>query len=318
MRRFIKTGSQQQFSPVLITILGTTLPETVKLWFINHRIQNFIDKPRQCTTCFSFLHSTRFCQKTAICINCGDSHSGQCSNNSRCINCKGDHPANSLNCPEYIKEKKILELKCEQHLTLGKARRRFRENKRTSYSAVIQTNTVNLDMQDYLEKKLENMLTSFQAILEKQATLIMEAFQKTMESVLSHLSKIFEMGKSSHSPLREKKSCWFITHPQLQADMFADYFASKNAYHEPLPLDFLYDKNNLLNKPFHILELHSAIKNSKNTTPGADHVTAIVFKNLDQGQRDVILRYFQKLFDNAIVPDSWKHAQSSSPDSETL
>ncbi|GFX42541.1 RNA-directed DNA polymerase from mobile element jockey [Trichonephila clavipes] len=55
----------------------------------------------------------------------------------------------------------------------------------------------------------------------------------------------------------------FITHPQLQADLFADYFASKNAYHEPLPLDFLYDKNNLLNKPFHILELHSAIKNSK-------------------------------------------------------
>ncbi|GFX37101.1 hypothetical protein TNCV_1712941 [Trichonephila clavipes] len=69
-----------------------------------------------------------------------------------------------------------------------------------------QTNTVNLDMQDYLEKKLENMLTSFQAILEKQTTLIMEAFQKTMESVLSHLSKIFEMGKSSHSPLRKKKA----------------------------------------------------------------------------------------------------------------
>ncbi|GFW68787.1 uncharacterized protein TNCV_3640011 [Trichonephila clavipes] len=130
---------------------------------------------------------------------------GQCSNNSRCINCKGDHPDNSLNCPEYIKEK-ILELKCEQHLTLGEARRRFRDNKRTSYSAVIQANTVNLDMQDYLEKNLENMLTSFQAILEKQTTLIMEAFQKTMESVLSHLSKISEMGKSSHSPLRKKKA----------------------------------------------------------------------------------------------------------------
>ncbi|GFT48830.1 probable RNA-directed DNA polymerase from transposon X-element [Trichonephila clavipes] len=85
----------------------------------------------------------------------------------------------------------------------------------------------------------------------------------------------------------------FITHPQLQADLFADFFASKNAYHEPLPLDFLYDENNLLNKPFHILEFHSAIKNSKNTTPGADHVAAIFFKNLDQGQRDVILSYFQ-------------------------
>ncbi|GFW51841.1 uncharacterized protein TNCV_1187731 [Trichonephila clavipes] len=131
------------------------------------------------------------------------------------------------------------------------------------------------------------------------------------------------MGKSSHSPVRKKKAVGnkssihktrassesdasnnilvtdtdqklnvlqlnnrFITHPQLQADIFADYFASKNAYHEPLPLDFLYDKNNLLNKPFHILELHSAIKNSKNTTPGADHVTAIFCKNLDEGQRD--------------------------------
>ncbi|GFX15823.1 putative RNA-directed DNA polymerase from transposon X-element [Trichonephila clavipes] len=205
-------------------------------------------------------------------------------------------------------------------------------------------------MQDYLEKKLENMLTSFQAILEKQTTLIMEAFQKTMESVLTQLSKIFEMGNRVTPHCGKKKLLvlnpqsvkyallvkathpitWtgdnygitdtdqklnilqlnnrFITHPQLQADLFADYFASKNAYHEPLPLDFLYDKNNLLNKPFHILELHSAIKNSKNTTPGADHVTAIFFKNLDQGQRDVILRYFQKLFDNAIVPDSWKHA----------
>ncbi|GFS67876.1 hypothetical protein TNCV_2295291 [Trichonephila clavipes] len=129
-----------------------------------------------------------------------------CSSNSRCKNCKGDHPANSSNCPEYIKEKRILELKCEQHLTLREARRRFCDNKRASYSAVIQTNTVNLDMQDYLEKKLENMLTSFQAILEKQTTLIMEAFQKTMESVLSHLSKVFEMGKSSHSPLWKKKA----------------------------------------------------------------------------------------------------------------
>ncbi|GFU34984.1 RNA-directed DNA polymerase from mobile element jockey [Trichonephila clavipes] len=99
----------------------------------------------------------------------------------------------------------------------------------------------------------------------------------------------------------------FITHPQLQADMFADYFASKNAYPEPLSLDFLYDKNNLLNKPFHILELHSAIKIQKYPS-WADYVTAIFFKNLDQGQRDVILRYFQKLFDNAIVPDSWMHA----------
>ncbi|GFT61020.1 putative RNA-directed DNA polymerase from transposon BS [Trichonephila clavipes] len=128
------------------------------------------------------------------------------------------------------------------------------------------------------------------------------SFESDHSPIITELSLL-----SSNKRIFKKLNNRFITHPQLQADMFADYFASKNAYHEPLPLDFLYDKNNL-NKPFHILELHSAIKNSKNTTPRADYVTAIFFKNLDQGQRDVILRYFQKLFDNAIVPESWKHA----------
>ncbi|GFS91320.1 putative RNA-directed DNA polymerase from transposon BS [Trichonephila clavipes] len=129
------------------------------------------------------------------------------------------------------------------------------------------------------------------------------SFESDHSPIITELSLL-----NSNKRIFKKLNNRFINHPQLKADMFADNFASKNAYHEPLPLDLLYDKNNLLNKPFHILELHSAIKNLKNTTPGADHVTAIFFKNLDQGQRDVILRYFQKLFDNAIVPDSWKHA----------
>ncbi|GFV08216.1 uncharacterized protein TNCV_326511 [Trichonephila clavipes] len=155
MRRFIKTGSQQQFSPVLITILGTTLPETV--WFINHRIQNFIDKPRQCTThVLVFFILLDFAKKlqyvSTVVFHILDN---ALITQDAYISYKGDHPANSLNFPEYIKEKKILELKCEQHLTLGEARRRFRDNKRTSYSAAIQTNTVNLDMQDYLEKNLK-------------------------------------------------------------------------------------------------------------------------------------------------------------------
>ncbi|GFW02982.1 hypothetical protein TNCV_156021 [Trichonephila clavipes] len=147
----------------------------------------------------------RVCQKTAICINCGVSHSDQCSSNSRCINCKGDHPANSSNCPKYIKEKKVLELKCEQHLILGEAQRKFHDSKRASYSEVIQTNTVNLDMQDYLEKKLENMLTSFQAILEKQTALIMELFKKQWSLYFLTLARFLKWGNRV-SPMRKKKA----------------------------------------------------------------------------------------------------------------
>ncbi|GFS86615.1 uncharacterized protein TNCV_3160671 [Trichonephila clavipes] len=90
IRRFIKLGTNPEISPVLITILGTVLPDNVKLWFINHKIQLFIDKPRQCTKCFSFSHPSRFGQSLAICCNCG-SHSGECTVNANCINCKGNH-----------------------------------------------------------------------------------------------------------------------------------------------------------------------------------------------------------------------------------
>ncbi|GFW80510.1 hypothetical protein TNCV_2416121 [Trichonephila clavipes] len=66
-----------------------------------------LDNLRQCSTCYSFTHSSRFCSSDVRCINCGGSHSGQCTNSSNCTNYKGVHPANSPNCPTFIKEKKF-------------------------------------------------------------------------------------------------------------------------------------------------------------------------------------------------------------------
>ncbi|GFU68891.1 RNA-directed DNA polymerase from mobile element jockey [Trichonephila clavipes] len=98
----------------------------------------------------------------------------------------------------------------------------------------------------------------------------------------------------------------YITQRQIQANIFADFFASKNAYHEPIHLDFFHKEDSNLNKTFHIFEIHRAIKLSKNSTPGADHITASFLKHLDRNGCEI--RYFQDLFDNAIVPNSWKHA----------
>lgn len=100
----------------------------------------------------------------------------------------------------------------------------------------------------------------------------------------------------------------FISHPKIQANLFADFFASINSSHEPLPLDFLTSDNSILNKPFHIAELNWAIKTAKNTTPGADHIPAKFLKRLTQNERITVLNFFQNLFDKSIVPQSWKHA----------
>ncbi|GFW14303.1 uncharacterized protein TNCV_1365581 [Trichonephila clavipes] len=175
IRRFIKKNSRQEASPVLIAILGINTPECVKLWFFNHRTQLFIDKPRQCNNCYSFTHSSRFCPSDVRCINCGGSHSGQCTNPSNCANCERDRPANSPNCPfSYIKEKKILEFKCTKHLTLGEARQKFKETYSANYAIAVKTAAPGPNVQEF-EKKLENIVENFQAALEKQTTAIMNS-----------------------------------------------------------------------------------------------------------------------------------------------
>ncbi|GFX76055.1 uncharacterized protein TNCV_3718261 [Trichonephila clavipes] len=184
IRRFIKSGTNPEISHVLITILGTVLPDNVKLWFINHKIQLFIDKPRQCTKCFSFSHPPRFCQSPAICCNCG-SHSGECTVNANCINCKGNHPANFSLCSSFLAGKQIMELKCRQHVTLSEARRRFRASNSENLSTVLKSKSQENNIQELIDKKFEKMMTAFQTVVEKQTAFLMEILQKSMETMLS-------------------------------------------------------------------------------------------------------------------------------------
>ncbi|GFT39114.1 RNA-directed DNA polymerase from mobile element jockey [Trichonephila clavipes] len=95
---------------------------------------------------------------------------------------------------------------------------------------------------------------------------------------------------------------------QIQAELFAENFASNNINHEPLPLDYFAQDNSLINNHFHISELNRAIKYAKNTTPGADQLPAKFLKLLNHSERSIILKFFQQIFDNSIVPKAWKHA----------
>ncbi|GBM31120.1 hypothetical protein AVEN_255068-1 [Araneus ventricosus] len=115
LRRFVKLNSNKVISPVLITILGTTVPETIKLWFIRQRIQPFVDRPRQCNKCFVYRHGTRTCDKNNICSSCRGDYIGPCQQSPKCVNCSGSHNAKSRSCPVCIQEQKILELKCHNH-----------------------------------------------------------------------------------------------------------------------------------------------------------------------------------------------------------
>ena len=46
MCRFFRLNSPKEVSPILVTIVGNSLPNEIKLWFSLHKIHLFIDCPR--------------------------------------------------------------------------------------------------------------------------------------------------------------------------------------------------------------------------------------------------------------------------------
>ncbi|GFX47895.1 hypothetical protein TNCV_4792751 [Trichonephila clavipes] len=117
---------------------------------------------------------------------------------------KGDHPANSPNCPYFIKEKTILEFKYTKHLTLGEARRKFKEAHSANYAIAVKTAAPGPNIQEF-EKKLENIVENFQAALEKQTTAIMNSMQIMIESMFKHLIEIIEISKQPSSRIKKKR-----------------------------------------------------------------------------------------------------------------
>ncbi|GBN88794.1 hypothetical protein AVEN_241100-1 [Araneus ventricosus] len=156
MRRFLKQNSTKEVSPVLIIILGTTTPEAIKIWFVHQRLQQFIDRPRQCNKCFSFTHPSRICDKANACYLCGAVHIGPCQQPEKCVNCNGSHNAKSRSCPFYINEQKILELKCRNHITTGEARRIFQQNT-AKYSETVKSMPAVTNLEDTINAKFSRL-----------------------------------------------------------------------------------------------------------------------------------------------------------------
>ncbi|GBL79142.1 hypothetical protein AVEN_258042-1 [Araneus ventricosus] len=216
MRRFLKQNSVKDMSPVLITVLGTTIPDEIKIWFINQKIQHFIDRPRQCTKCYSLAHASRICDRTNVCFLCCEEHVGPCQGPEKCINCKGPHNAKSTSCPAYIKEGKILEFKCRNHITTSEARRVY-HLQNMKYSEVVKSppasaelqNTVTLKFEALLQsvnEKFESLIQSVNEKFEKQTAIFAEMLHKTIESIMQNMYKIIVQSlETTTSPTRKKK-----------------------------------------------------------------------------------------------------------------
>ena len=95
------------------------------------KIDVYIPNPLRCYNCQVFGHHENKCGRHPVCCNCGEPEhcgpSGVCDKPAKCVNCSGDYPANSKQCPQLEKEKKILKIKYENNLSFPDARKQYKQ-----------------------------------------------------------------------------------------------------------------------------------------------------------------------------------------------
>ncbi|GBM07652.1 hypothetical protein AVEN_17316-1 [Araneus ventricosus] len=107
----------------------------------------------------------------------------------------------------YTKEKKILELKCWNHITTSEARRVF-HLQNMKYSEAVKSSPASVELQDTVNLKFEALL---QSVNDK------------FESLLQSVNEKFE--KKQTAPLREMlEQDNYIHHMCIKLSKFRDYY----------------------------------------------------------------------------------------------
>jgi hypothetical protein len=112
----------------ILTFNSIELPHSVYIGFIRVSVRPHIPNPLRCLNCQQYGHIQTSCKKPHICPNCGKSKAHEdkpCDQEVHCLNCGGNHPAWSRECPAWKREKKVMEIKTKEKLSVAEARRRY-------------------------------------------------------------------------------------------------------------------------------------------------------------------------------------------------
>ncbi|GBM64277.1 hypothetical protein AVEN_271017-1 [Araneus ventricosus] len=145
-RIFMKKGTTLVATKhVILTFNTTKLSSTVKAGYIYCKTRLYIPNPIRCFKCQRFGHSKTACRGRLTCCKCAsvDHLTSDCqSAELLCANCKQPHSADSKDCPQWKKEKKIQEVRTQQNLSYYEAKKLlFPEQNSMSYSNALKSST---------------------------------------------------------------------------------------------------------------------------------------------------------------------------------
>ena len=130
-----KNGSKVPTNTFILTFSKPTAPKTIKASYLSIPVEPFIPNPLRCFNCQKFGHGRNTCNRKAVCAQCGDdAHGDDCHKQSCCTNCGGPHPAFSKECPEWITQRAITEIKVLKNVSFTEARQMFQSQQPTAKS----------------------------------------------------------------------------------------------------------------------------------------------------------------------------------------
>lgn len=122
-----KNGKTEPTNTFIVTFNLPTPPKFVKAAYMNLPVEPFIPNPLRCYNCQGFGHGQSTCKRKAVCARCGlEGHSdNDCHEQPHCVNCSGPHPSFSKECPEWIKQRSIVQIKTEKNISFNEAKQLF-------------------------------------------------------------------------------------------------------------------------------------------------------------------------------------------------
>ena len=160
-------GRVEPTPTILLTFDMPTCPQKLELDYVTYHVKKHVPNPLMCYRCGEYGHPELRCSNRKRCFKCGgEEHSGDC--HTKCLHCDSTaHSCRSRECPKWIKEKTICDIKVEHEVSYGEARRRYNSTQHPptlkSYSDVVRVPSEQQGGSDLkekverLEKKIDKM-----------------------------------------------------------------------------------------------------------------------------------------------------------------
>lgn len=126
--KHIMTKRNDKLEPTNTFILSFNMPippKVLKAAYLKLDVELYIPNPLRCYKCQKFGHGRNSCNRTAVCAKCGqEGHEDtSCQAPLHCVNCSGSHAAFSKDCPTWVKQRDITQVKCEKNVSFFEARK---------------------------------------------------------------------------------------------------------------------------------------------------------------------------------------------------